>query len=46
MMKIDRNAPGQVMLRDLCRLAGLIGVAWLSIIGAYFVIWLMFWAVS
>ena len=46
MIKVDRNAPGQVMLRNLCKLSGIVAAAWLSIIGAYFVIWLMFWAVS
>lgn len=46
MIRVDRNAPGQVMLRDLFRLASMIGVVWLAIIGAWFMIWLTFWAMS
>jgi|TARA_B110000971_G_C19638722_1_gene332435 hypothetical protein len=46
MIKVDRNAPGQVMLRDFFTLAFMIGVAWLSIIGAQFMIWLTVSALS
>jgi hypothetical protein len=46
MIKVDRNAPGQVMLRDLFSLITMIAVAWLAIIGTWFMIWLTFWTLA
>jgi hypothetical protein len=46
MIKVDKNAPGQVMLRDLCRLVTMIAIAWLALIGTWFMIWLTFWSLA
>jgi hypothetical protein len=46
MIKVNRNAPGQVMLRDLFRFVTMIAVAWLALIGTWFMIWLTFWTLA
>jgi hypothetical protein len=34
------------MLRDLFRFITMIGVVWLSMVGAYFMIWLTYWSLA
>jgi hypothetical protein len=46
MIKVNRNAPGQVMLRDLFRFITMIAVAWLALIGTWFMIWLTYWSLA
>lgn len=46
MMKVDRHAPGQVLIRDLGQLFGVVIAAAALILGTHAAVWLAFYLVA